>query len=517
MTQASVRRLDGAEIVRLAAIVESSEDAIIGKDHKGIVESWNSGAEKLYGWSREEMTGKSMSLLLPADRRDEEMRILRAIHAGELVRHFETVRMRKDGERIDVSLTISPIIDSDGAIIGASHVARDISQTKELKERMRHLQRLAGLGVLAGSIANDFSSLLAAILGSVNQALDALPEGSPARAGLSDVLRGAERASSFSRQILAYTSKVRTVVETLNLSEIVQEIAQLIEVLIPRQVHLQLDLDPGLPLIEGDGGQLQQAIMNLVINGAEAIGDAAGSVILRTSSQELNESYVRSLPAGSPLAPGRYAVLEVQDTGCGMDEPTQAKIFDAFFTARLSGRGLGLPAVQEIVRGHHGAIRAWSAPGQGSTFRIFFPIAPGPVGALPRTESADSLYGSGHVLVADDEELVRSYAKTALEYFGYTVTTARDGREALDRFAGDPKAFDLVFLDIMMPVMSGEEVFRSLQAIRPGVPVLLSSGFAETSVVRNFVGKGIAGFIQKPYSTRSLAERVKATLSSNGR
>jgi PAS domain S-box-containing protein len=516
MKQAAKRQMDGTHLLHLAAIVESSEDAIIGKNLDGIVESWNPGAEQLYGYSREEMVGYSMSLLLPADRPDEEAEILRAIRAGESVRHFKTVRVRKSGERIDVSLTVSPIFDAAGTVVGASQVARDITESKEFEERTRQMQKLEGLGVLAGGIAHDFNNLLTGMLGNASLALDALPQGSPARAGLLDVVRGAERASVLTRQILSYIGKGRFVVETLNLSEVVTEIAHLIEALIPRNVHLQLELDPALPSIEGDAGQLQQVIMNLVINGAEAMGASAGSVIVRTGPQEVDELYLRTVLAGSPLARGRYAALEVHDTGCGMDEATQARIFDAFFTTKFTGRGLGLAAVMGIVRSHRGALKVYSAPGQGSTFKVLFPVSAEPAPAPAPEESARSLHGSGHVLVADDEEMIRTFAKAALEHFGYTVTLARDGQEAIDLFTRAPDRFDLIFLDLTMPVMNGEEVFRRLQVLRPGVPVLLSSGFNETSAVRHFAGKGLAGFIQKPYSTRSLAERIKAALSSNG-
>jgi len=515
MEQATKHQLDRVEILRLAAIVESSEDAIVGKDLDGIVESWNSGAEQLYGYTREEMRGHPMNVLLPPDRSGEEAQILRAIQAGERVRHFETVRLRKSGDRIAVSLTISPIFDTDGTIVGASHVARDLTEDKAFEERMLQMQKLEGLGVLAGGIAHDFNNLLTGMLGNASLALDALPQGSPARAGLLDVVRGAERASVLTRQILAYAGKGRVVVETLSLSEIVREIAHLIEALIPRHVHLLLELDPALACIEGDAGQLQQVIMNLVLNGAEAIGDAGGSVIVRTGPQEVDELYLRTVFAGSPLAAGKYAVLEVHDTGCGMDEATQAKIFEPFFTTKFTGRGLGLAAVMGIVREHRGAFKVYSAPGQGSTFKVLFPVFTEPQAALRQEDPAHALRGSGHVLVADDEELIRTFAKAALEHFGYTVTLARDGQEAVDLFTRDPKAFDLVFLDLTMPVMNGEEVFRHLQIARPGIPVLLSSGFNETSAVRHFAGKGLAGFIQKPYSTRSLAETVQATLSSH--
>jgi PAS domain S-box-containing protein len=514
MAQATRRQIYDAETLLLAAIVESSEDAIIGKDLQGIVGSWNSGAERIYGYSRAEMQGQPMSVLLPADRQEEETRILRAIQTGERVRHFETVRLRKDGARINVSLTISPIFDADGTIIGASHVARDITENKELKEGMRQMQKLAGLGVLTEGIAHDFSSLLTGILASAGSALGTLAQNSPARPGLLDVVRAAERASAFTRQILAYTGKGRTVVERLNLSDVVQEIAQLIEALIPANVSLKLELDTAPGYIEGDCGQIQQAIMNLVMNGAEAIGDRPGLITVRTVREEVDELYARTLSSGARLAPGPHVALEVHDTGCGMDEETQAKLFEPFFSTKLSGRGLGLAAVAQIVRENRGALKAYSAPGQGSTFRILLPVVSASAQPLVPDWSAQSLLGSGHVLVVDDEELICNFARRTLENFGYRVTTASDGQEAIERFAADPDSFDLVFLDLTMPSMNGDEVFLTLEGLRPDIAVLLSSGLHESLAIRNFSGKGLAGFIQKPYSVKSLGERVKAALNA---
>ena len=243
--------------------------------------------------------------------------MLRAIQAGERVRHFETVRLRKGGQPIDVSLTISPVFDSEGAIVGASHVARDITGSKQFEERVQQIQKLEGLGTIAGGIARDFTRLLSGISGSAGRALDALPPDSPARAELADVAREAERASLLTRQILAYAAKRRYAVETLSLSDVVKEIAHLLEALIPPNVQLRLELDARAPCVEGDAGQLQQAIMNLVVNAAEAIGSGDESIVVRTGALEVEES------AGLAATP--YAALEVHDTGCGMDEGAQSR------------------------------------------------------------------------------------------------------------------------------------------------------------------------------------------------
>jgi PAS domain S-box-containing protein len=510
---AEKERGDSEESVRrMAEIVESSEDAIIGKNLEGVVQSWNHAAQRVYGYSAADMIGQPMRLLLPPDRPDEESAILRQIQSGERVEHFETVRRRKDGKLIHVSLTISPIRNRDGRVVGASHIARDISERKLLEEQLRQTQKLESLGVLAGGIAHDFNNLLTGILGNASLALETIAPGDPSERFLTDVIRAAESAADLTRQLLAYAGKGRFVTEYVDLSQLVRDIGGLIQSSSHRSVLLQFDLAPSLPPIEADAGQIQQIVMNLVINGAEAIGeDRQGTVLLSTRTQDVDEDYVRTAFAGEDLPPGRYVALEVHDTGCGMDPDTMARIFDPFFTTKFTGRGLGLAAVMGIVRGHRGALRVYSTPGQGSTFKVLFPAAAGVRPQEPARESRD-LRGTETILVVDDEDIVRQTARNALERYGYTVRSARDGAEAVDIFAREIGRIDLVLLDLTMPVMAGEEALRNLRALAPGVKVLLSSGFNEVEAVRRFIGKGLAGFIQKPYAATDLAQRIRQAL-----
>lgn len=500
---------------RLAAIIESSEDAIISKDLSGTILTWNKGAEQLYGYSAEEMTGQSMTLLLPADHPDEESRILERIRSGERVAHFETVRVRKDGRRIDVSLTISPICDKDGEVRGASHVARDISDRLQLELRRLHSQKLESLGVLAGGIAHDFNNLLTGILGNASLAFDSLDPSNPSRRILEECTRAAERAAQLTRQLLAYAGKGRFMTQAVDLSALVREISALIRTSIPSKVQVRLELSDAPPLIEADVGQLQQVIMNLIINGAEAIGDNVGLVVCTTASQSVDEAYIRTLGLQSPqIAPGQYVALEVSDSGCGMDEATISRIFDPFFTTKFTGRGLGLAAVSGIIRAHKGAIKVYSAPGKGSTFKLLFPVV-NTGAALPTADAfAHKLQGSGTVLIVDDEETVRSTAKNTLEHYGYKILLAKDGREAVELYKQFAEEIVLVLLDLTMPYMNGEEVLRELKIVRPAVRVLLSSGFNEVEAVRRFTGKGLAGFLQKPYTSAVLAESVKRAITN---
>jgi PAS domain S-box-containing protein len=510
----TTRKQQEGSLLLMSNIIESSEDAVVSKDLKGVISSWNPAAERIYGYAAAEVVGRSITVLLPPDRPHEEEEILEQLRRGVRVEHFETVRVRKDGKPIHVSLTISPIRDSSGQVIGASHVARDISERMLLEAQMRQTQKLESLGILAGGVAHDFNNLLTGVLGNASLALESTSPSSPNRAMLEEVVKAAERAAELTRQLLAYAGKGRFVTRLIDLSELVREATSLVQTSIPKNVHLRLDLAANLPLIEADVGQMQQIIMNLVINGAEAIGDVPGTVLVQIAVQPVDEQYAATISAaGIGLKPGQYVVLEVHDTGCGMDDATKARIFDPFFTTKFTGRGLGLSAVLGIVRGHRGALKVYSTPGKGSTFKVLLPAAEQNQSTpLDTTSAVTELGGEGLVLVADDEPIVRTTARLTLERFGYEVVLAENGKEAIEIFRRRAAEIRAVLLDLTMPLMSGEETLRHLKVIDPGVRVVLSSGFNEVEAVQRFTGKGLAGFIQKPYTAVALARKVKEAL-----
>lgn len=479
---------------QLTAIVESSADAIISKNLEGIIQSWNLGAQQIFGYTPEEAIGRSISLLVPPGRVHEESDIAERIRHGGRVKNFETVRARKDGKLIPVSLTVSPLRDESGAIVGASQIIRDITEQKELEQQLRQSQKLESLGVLAGGLAHDFNNLLTGIMGNASLAVQDVENPELIRERMQEVLSASERAALLVRQMLAYAGKGHFIVEAVDLSQQVNEIVTLLRTSIPRLVELDLRLAADLPRIEADRSQVQQVIMNLAINGAEAIGERPGKVSITTASREGNAE--------------PQVVLEVVDNGCGMDEHTKARIFDPFFTTKFTGRGLGLAAVTGIIRTHRASISVESAPGRGSTFTIVFPAA-GVDGAAAPAEYQVELRGYGNILVVDDEELVRSMAKFTLERCGYSVELANDGRSAVALVTARPHDFAAILLDLTMPVMSGDEALRHIRQIRPDVPVVLSSGFSEDEALHRFRQAGLAGFLQKPYTATALAKRIK--------
>ncbi len=387
-----------------------------------------------------------------------------------------------------------------------------LADQEKTEERLRQTQKLESLGILAGGIAHDFNNLLTGIIGNISLALEQASLGNRSRKYLEDALHASDRAADLTRQLLAYSGKGRFSVQLLDLSKEVREINALIQSSIPKSVRVLLHLAPGLPAIEADATQLHQIVMNLIINGAEAIGpETEGFVVVETGTAAVDERYLLGTLAAESAAPGEYVYLEVRDTGCGIDKATLPRIFDPFFTTKFMGRGLGLAAVLGIVRGHGGALKVNSTPGRGTTFRVLFPaIRETATVAAPETGLTD-FSGSGTILVVDDEEIVRKIAKSTLESWGYRVLLAENGQAALDLFAAKTE-ISLVLLDLTMPVMNGEQTFQRLQRIRPGMKVLLTSGYDETDAMRSFPGGGLSGFLQKPYTAAQLGASVKRAL-----
>jgi len=482
---------------KLHAIVESSEDAIISKGLDGVIQSWNYAAERIFGYTSEEMVGRTMRPLLPPDRVQEESGIIERIRYGGNVKHFETVRVRKDGKHITVSLTISPIYDEAGKVVGASHIARDITEQKHMEEQMRQTQKLESLGVLAGGLAHDFNNLLTGIMGNASLSMEDLENPVSLREHIGEILMSSERAALLVRQMLAYAGKGRYLIEPIDVSQQITEIVALIRTSIPRSVQLVLQLDSDPPRVDADRSQLHQLIMNLAINAAEAIGEQPGTVTITTSHTRINDE--------------GQVVLTIADTGCGMDEATKSQMFDPFFTTKFTGRGLGLAAVMGIIRTHRGSISVDSAPGKGTTVAVVLPASTAVTPAAAAVEPVE-LRGSGHILVVDDEDLVRNLAKFTLERYGYTTELASNGEEGLNIFSARPGEFAAVILDLTMPVMGGEEMLTHVRRIRPDVPVVLSSGFSEIDALRRFHDRGLAGFLQKPYTATALARKLKQAL-----
>jgi PAS domain S-box-containing protein len=491
---------------QIANILESINEGFFAFDGEWTCTYVNEKAVVLTGIPRDQLLGKKLQELIPSAVSGRVRAELDRVATESVHVQFEHYYAP-----LDAWFEVSAYPSRDGVVL----FLRDVTEKKRFQERFQQTQKLESLGLLAGGIAHDFNNLLTGIMGNTSILLEDIPPESPMRTSLQDVASAAGRASALTQQLLAYAGKGRFVVEPLDLSALVRETSNLIKTSIPMTVELRLHLATDLPVIEGDASQIQQLVMNLVLNAAEAIGEGkTGVVAVTTMTQMVDEAYIQRTFSGNEISPGNYVVLDVTDTGCGMSEETAARIFDPFFTTKFSGRGLGLAAAAGIVRGHRGALKLHSVLGKGSSFRVLFPASEGAPKTRGRDFDEDDLKGNETILVIDDEEIVRRAARSALEHYGYTVVVSESGKSSLEFLAKLDYAVDLVVLDMTMPGMSGEETLQHLRAIRPELPVILSSGYNEAEATRRLTGKGLAGFIQKPYSASHLAQQIRIALTS---
>jgi PAS domain S-box-containing protein len=432
----------------------------------------------------------------------------------------ETQWVRKDGSIIDVLLGSTPL-DLADLSKGVTFTALDITERKqaeqerlEMETKILQAQKLESLGVLAGGIAHDFNNLLVGILGNAGLALMEMSPEAPARESIRNIEIAARRAADLARQMLAYSGKGRFIVKNLELQGLVQEMLHLLKTSISKKAVIRLDFARSVPPIEADATQIRQVAMNLVINASEAIGNRSGVISIRTGAMDCDRAFLDATYLDDDLPAGMYSYLEISDTGCGMDASTVSRIFEPFYTTKFTGRGLGLAAVVGIVRGHGGAIKVSSEPGKGTIFKVVFPAVSGEARAedTTSTDHTDGELDGRTVLLVDDEETVRAVGRRMLEWLGMKVVTADDGRQALALFTKEPDRYDCILLDLTMPHMDGEETFREVRRVREDVCVVLSSGYSEQDLISRFAGKGLDGFIQKPYDADKLRQVLHAAL-----
>ena len=481
----------------------------------------NEEVYRLTGYTADEFLEQRVSygeLIHPDNRQQVSQDIEKALQKGTAFHLSYRIRHRSGEWRwVDevgcaFQFGEEPLLE--GFIQDVTDLRHAEEERRELENRIRETQKLESLGVLAGGVAHDFNNLLLAIIGNADLARMSLPRTSPVRDHLLDIETAARRAADLCKQMLAYSGRGKFMPEHLSLNEVIQNMMPMLEVSVSKRVALRTQLARDLPPVEADTGQLRQLMMNLVVNASEAIGDNYGVVTLATGVRNCDERYFKTSYLSDRLEPGQYVYLEVTDTGCGMDEETRERIFEPFFSTKFTGRGLGMPAVLGIVRGHNGAIKVYSEPGKGTTFLVLFPALEISAvdKAAPEEETPEGWKGTGTVLLVDDEDPVRAVGKRMLTRAGFEVLLARDGQEALDLFREHSARISCVILDMTMPNMDGEECYRNLKQIRADVPVILTSGYTEQLVAERFIGDAPAGFIQKPYVLGNLVEALREAL-----
>jgi PAS domain S-box-containing protein len=432
---------------------------------------------------------------------------------------------RRDGSMVWTETRNVRVFDAVGRLVAVEGIARDITERKRREEEQRALeqklletQKLESLGVLAGGVAHDFNNLLTGILGRVSlfrsEELE-IGVSSAASEHLQQIEQAAIQAADLCRQMLAYSGKGRFAVRPLDLSELVRDTAHLLHVSVSKNATLELDLAQSLPAVAGDAAQLRQVLLNVVLNASEALPEGKGRIVVSTTPRELGAAELGAFLLGNELPSGTYVCLDVWDGGIGMPPAVRERIFEPFYTTKFTGRGLGLPAVLGILRGHRGAIEVQSEPGQGTRFRLYFPVAEGAPPGLSRPVRVSKIWqASGTILVIDDEEIVRNVTSRLLRSFGFTTLLAADGIDGVSQFKQHLPEVTAVLLDLTMPGLDGEAVFRQLRALRTDVPVLLMSGYNEQEAISRFESKGLAGFLQKPFTVEQLAAKLRSILAS---
>jgi len=499
--------------VKFSALMESVSQAIVAVNHRGLIEIVNNKAEELFGYSREEMIGQSLEMLVPER--------LREVHAGHRDQYFSQPHTRpmgigmdlagrhKSGQEFPVEISLN-YVKIGGHSLAISFVT-DISQRLRLEGQLRQSQKMEAIGQLAGGVAHDFNNLLTVIQGYSSMSLQGLGPSDPLREPIEEIEKAAFSAGTLTRQLLAFSRRQVVRPRLINLNTAISQVEKMLRRVIGEDVELILETGDDLDEIRADPGLIEQILMNLAVNARDAMPNG-GKLILETANLCLDKEY-----AGAHLAvkTGPHAMLAVTDTGTGMTEQVRAHIFEPFFTTKPQGQGtgLGLATVYGIVQQMEGSIWVYSEIGKGATFKILFPAAkPGDRAEEQAPQEWAGARGQGSILLVEDEAGVRKFVRSILEKQGYTVLEAADTEEALRTAADSAAEFDLLLTDVIMPRLNGPELADRVTALRPGLKVLYMSGYTDRTIRLQSGLEGEAHFIQKPFTPGALVQKLRELL-----
>jgi two-component system, cell cycle sensor histidine kinase and response regulator CckA len=500
------------EIMRLARIVETTDDAVISLSVEGDILTWNRGAEHLYGYKALEIIGQSFFSLFPEDGSKEAKTLRETVKRGKTLDHFEVTLLTCSGKTKPVSLTVSPMRDSSGKLIGSSTMARDLTaqrHAQEMERQFRQAQKLESLGRLAGGIAHDFNNILTVIGSYAQIAHSDLPEDSPVRSHTQQIVKATERAAGLTRQMLAFSRKQLLAPKIIDLNHVIEDTVDMVKRLIGEQILVSFEPEQHLWPINADPDQMTQVLLNLCVNARDAMPNG-GRLKIETKNIEITLGLRRA-----DLSPGHYIVLSVTDNGNGMTREVQDRIFEPFFTTKDVGKGtgLGLATVYGIVKQSGGDIVVGSESGHGSQFELFFPRVDEFMvsGVEP---AVDSEHGDETLLVVEDEAALRDCMCHFLKQRGYTVLDAGSGEEA-DRLAASFEGvIDLLITDVVMPKMNGRQLSAKLTTDRPGLKTVLMSGYTDDVIEPEMLSDTLK-FVQKPFSLTELAHAVREILEQD--
>ena len=492
---------------KLQAIIETSPLAILTLDTSGNVLAWNPAAEKTFGWSAAEVLNRPLPIVPETERAWFQERV----RSAEPLLGAEKQRLRKDGSLIDITLWTAPLRNPAGDLVGVMGIYADVTESKQLEEQFRHAQKMEAVGRLAGGIAHDFNNILTVITGYGEMVAERTAGDPVMNEEIQEILRAAEHASALTGQLLVFSRRHVMRQESIDLNMVVAKIERMLRRIIGEDIELAAAPGPELARVRADSAQIEQVIMNLVVNARDAMPNG-GRLTIETANVELDAAYARS-HAG--VKEGAYVMLAVSDTGKGIAPEVRTRLFEPFFTTKERGKGtgLGLSTVYGIVKQSGGEIWVYSEPGKGTSFKIYLPRVgdTGLVEVRP-IEPAPAERGQETVLLAEDEPGVRALARDVLRQRGYQVLESMDVDDALRICREHPSQIDLLLTDVVMPVMSGRELAERAAEIRPDIKVLYMSGYTDNIVVHHGVTSIDRHFLQKPFTPRTLAQKVRESL-----
>jgi PAS domain S-box-containing protein len=506
---------------RYRAVTHSATDAIISADSAGNIVHWNQGAETIFGYSGAEVIGQPATLLMPSCFQEGHLAGMARMRAGGeshvLGKVVEMEGVRKDGSKCPVELSLSAWLVDDLRYYTA--IIRDVTERKRAEEEKGKLQaqlqqamKMEAVGRLAGGVAHDFNNLLTVITGYSELLLQKIGKESPMHGEVEQIQRAGERAALLTRQLLAFSRKQIIEPKVLDLNLLTVDVGKMLVRLIGENIDLKTVPGKNVGKVKVDSGHFEQVLINLAVNARDAMPDG-GSLLIETANVELDEAYCAQRPY--QIAPGRYVMLAVSDTGCGMTGETSKHIFEPFFTTKATGQGtgLGLSMIYGAVKQAGGSIEVYSEVGKGTTVKIYLPRVEGETVEQEKDDQPTVLLGGTEtVLLTEDEEIVRKMCFRILGDLGYKVLQAGNGAEAIALAHGYGDRIDLLLTDVVMPGMNGAELARQLVVRHPEMKVLFTSGYTHDAISRHGVLDEGVSFIGKPYTPSALARKVRKVL-----
>lgn len=499
---------------RFRITTNTAVDAIISINADGRIVFCNDATERLFGYTNKEVIGQNISLLIPDHYfLTHELNLARlftaekSLHIG---RTMEVSALTKNGTKFPVEVSLATWNSSDGAF--ATAIIRDITERRRLENQLRQSQKMEAIGHITGGIAHDFNNMLNVTLGYSQLIMETVENNSLQYHHTQQIQKAGQSAADLVQQLLAFTRQRIIEPRLINVNDIVISIEKMMQRIIGEDIEITLSLASDISPVTVDPVQIEQVIMNICINARDAM-PMGGKLIIETSNTAIDETYSHAHPW---VKPGQYVMLSITDTGIGMDEATQARIFEPFFTTKELGRGtgLGLAVVYGIVKQHNGFIHVYSQRGYGTIFKIYIPPSYGTPKEFTKTKEVEIRGGKETILLVEDNDMLRELAETMLKNLGYTVLTAKNGSEAIQIFTEKNNGIHLAILDVVMPVCGGREAFERMRAIKPDLKTLFVTGYSTATPYTEFIPKERLQLLQKPFSYKNLAIKVREILDS---